>query len=57
MLLLIAFTLAYITLVLLARERVRRFDPVLALDGALAGLAAAAVAAVLYSQRSSAARA
>src|SRR6202035_4057206 len=32
---------------LLARERVRRFDTVLALDGALAGLAAAAVAGVL----------
>lgn len=46
-LLFVAFSLAYTTLGLLARERVRRFDPVLALDGALAGLAAAAVAAVL----------
>jgi two-component system, cell cycle response regulator len=46
-LLFVAFSLAYITLGLLARERVRRFDPVLALDGVLAGLAAAAVAAVL----------
>ena len=46
-LLFVAFTFAYTTLVLLARERVRRFDTVLALDGALAGLAAAAVAAVL----------
>jgi two-component system cell cycle response regulator len=42
----IAFSLAYITLALLARERVRRFDPVLALDGALAGLAAAALASI-----------
>jgi diguanylate cyclase (GGDEF)-like protein/putative nucleotidyltransferase with HDIG domain len=46
-LLFVAFTLAYTTLGLLARERVRRFDTVLALDGALAGLAAAALAAVL----------
>jgi two-component system cell cycle response regulator len=46
-LLFIGFTLAYATLALLARERVRQFDPVLALDGVLAGLAAAAVAAVL----------
>jgi len=46
-LLFIAFSLAYATLALLARERVRHFDPVLALDGVLAGLAAAAVAAVL----------
>ncbi len=45
-LLFIAFAFAYVTLVLLARERVRRFDMVLALDGLLAGLAAAAVAAV-----------
>jgi two-component system cell cycle response regulator len=43
----VGFTLAYVTLGLLARERVRRFDPVLALDGILAGLAAAALAAVL----------
>src|SRR4029077_12294526 len=40
-----AFSLAYTTLALLARERVRRFDTVLALDGVLAGLAAAAAAA------------
>jgi diguanylate cyclase (GGDEF)-like protein len=46
-LLFVAFSLAYTTLGLLAHERVRRFDPVLALDGALAGLAAAAVAALL----------
>ena len=43
----VAFSLAYTTLGLLARERVRRFDAVLALDGVLTGLAAAAVAAVL----------
>jgi diguanylate cyclase (GGDEF)-like protein/putative nucleotidyltransferase with HDIG domain len=43
----VAFTLAYTTLALLARDRVRSFDPVLALDGALAGLAAAALAALL----------
>ncbi len=43
----IAFALAYTTLVLLARERVRRFDVVLALDGLLAGLAAGAAAALL----------
>jgi two-component system cell cycle response regulator len=46
-LLFVAFTLAYATLGLLARERVRRFDPVLALDGVLTGLAAAAVGALL----------
>ena len=46
-LLFLSFGLAYLTLVLLARERVRRFDAVLALDGLLAGLAAAATAAVL----------
>ena len=46
-LLFVAFSLAYTTLGLLARARVRRFDTVLALDGALAGLAAAAVAAIL----------
>jgi two-component system, cell cycle response regulator len=46
-LLFVAFSLAYTTLGLLARERVRHFDPVLALDGLLAGLAAAAVAALL----------
>jgi diguanylate cyclase (GGDEF)-like protein len=45
-LLFVAFALAYCTLGLLARERVRRFDPVLALDGILAGLTAAAVAAL-----------
>ncbi len=45
-LLFVAFTLAYTTLGLLARERVRRFDAVLALDGVLAGLAVASVAAV-----------
>jgi diguanylate cyclase (GGDEF)-like protein len=43
----LAFALAYTTLALLARERIRRFDPVLALDGLLAGLAAAAVGALL----------
>jgi diguanylate cyclase (GGDEF)-like protein len=43
----VGFSLAYTTLGLLARERVRRFDAVLALDGVLAGLAAAALAAVL----------
>ena len=41
-----AFAFAYATLVLLARERVQRFDAVLALDGAIAGLTAAAVLAV-----------
>ncbi|UUY05753.1 hypothetical protein LRS13_09595 [Svornostia abyssi] len=41
-----AFACAYGTLVLLARERIQRFDPILALDGALAGLTAAAVVAV-----------
>lgn len=41
-----AFAFAYATLVLLARERVQRFDAVLALDGAIAGLTAAAVVAV-----------
>lgn len=41
-----AFACAYGTLVLLAHERIQRFDPVLALDGALAGLTAAAVVAV-----------
>jgi diguanylate cyclase (GGDEF)-like protein len=46
-LLFVGFSLAYTTLGLLARERVHRFDPVLALDGALAGLAGAAVAALL----------
>jgi len=45
-LLFLAFSLAYTTLGLLARERVRRFDAVLALDGVLAGLAVASVAAV-----------
>src|SRR5947209_6714710 len=47
LLLFIGFSLAYATLGLLARERVLRFDLVLALDGLLAGLAAAAVAAVV----------
>lgn len=46
LLLAVAFACAYGTLVLLARERIQRFDPVLALDGALAGLTAAAVVAV-----------
>ena len=46
-LLFLAFAFAYTTLVLLARERVRHFDTVVALDGLLAGLAAAAVAAVV----------
>jgi two-component system, cell cycle response regulator len=41
------FSLAYTTLGLLARERVRHFDMVLALDGFIAGLASAAVAALL----------
>lgn len=41
-----AFAFAYATLVLLARERVQRFDAVLALDGAIAGFTAAAVLAV-----------
>lgn len=41
-----AFACAYGTLVLLARERIQRFDAVLALDGAIAGLTAAAVVAV-----------
>jgi diguanylate cyclase (GGDEF)-like protein len=41
-----SFICAYATLILLARERIQRFDPVLALDGALAGLTAAAVVAV-----------
>jgi two-component system, cell cycle response regulator len=47
LLLFIGFSLAYTTLGLLARERVRRSDMVLALDGLIAGLAAAAVAALL----------
>ncbi len=47
LLLFIAFSLAYATLGLLARERVRHFDAVLALDGLLTGLAAAAIAALL----------
>ena len=55
-LLFVAFSLAYVTLGLLARERVRQFDPVLALDGVLAGLAAAAVAAVLLFPRATPAR-
>jgi two-component system, cell cycle response regulator len=46
-LLFIGFSLAYATLGLLARERVRHFDPILALDGLLTGLAAAALAALL----------
>jgi len=46
-LLFVAFAFAYTTLVLLARERVRHFDTVVVLDGLLAGLAAAAVAAVV----------
>ena len=46
-LLFLAFTLAYVTLGLLARERVRSFDTVLALDGVLTALAAASVAAIL----------
>ena len=56
LLLLIAFTLAYSTLALLARERVLSFDPVLALDGAIAGLTAAALAAVLLFPRLGSAR-
>jgi diguanylate cyclase (GGDEF)-like protein len=43
----VGFGLAYTTLGLLARERVRRFDVVLALDGLLTGLTAAALAALL----------
>ncbi len=46
-LLFVGFMFAYATLVLLARERVRRFDVVLFLDGLLSGLAAASVAALL----------
>ncbi len=46
-LLFVAFTLAYVTLALLARERVRRLDAVLALDGVLTALATASVAAIL----------
>ena len=47
LLLFVGFCFAYSTLVLLARARVRQFDPVLALDGLLTGLAAASVAALL----------
>jgi two-component system cell cycle response regulator len=47
LLLFVGFCFAYTTLGLLARERVRHFDPVLALDGLLTGLAAASVAALL----------
>jgi two-component system cell cycle response regulator len=43
----VGFSLAYVTLALLARERVRTFDVVLAMDGLLAGLAAASLAALL----------
>ena len=43
----LAFSLAYTTLFMLARERVPRFDPILGMDGLLAGLAAAALAATL----------
>jgi two-component system cell cycle response regulator len=46
-LLFVAFSLAYTTLILLAAERVRRFDVVLALDGVLAGLATASLASIL----------
>jgi two-component system, cell cycle response regulator len=46
-LLAVGFTLAYATLVLLARARVRRFDAILALDGAVMALAATAVASLL----------
>ena len=42
-----AFCFAYCTVGLLARERVRRFDPVLALDGIIAGMTAAALTAIL----------
>ena len=45
-LLAVAFTLAYSTLVLLARARVRRLDAVLTLDGAVAALATTAVASL-----------
>ncbi len=45
-LLAVAFTCAYTTLVLLARARVKRFDSVLALDGAVAALSTTAVAAL-----------
>jgi diguanylate cyclase (GGDEF)-like protein len=44
-LLFVGFLIAYVDLVLLARNRVRRLDPVLALDGLIAGLACAALAA------------
>jgi two-component system, cell cycle response regulator len=54
LLLAIAFTCAYTTLVLLARSRVKRFDAVLALDGAVAALAMTAVAALfLFPDRTS----
>ena len=46
-LLAIAFTLAYLTLVLLARARVRRFDTVQVLDGAVAAFSTTAVASLL----------
>ena len=45
--LLIGFFLAYATLILLARARVRRLDPLLALDGMIAGAGGASVAAAL----------
>jgi diguanylate cyclase (GGDEF)-like protein len=48
--LLVGFLLAYTTLVLLARARVRRFDPLLALDGMIAGTGGASVAAALIFQ-------
>ena len=48
--LLVGFVLAYTTLILLARARVRRFDPLLALDGMIAGAGGASVAAALIFQ-------
>jgi len=48
--LLVGFLLAYTTLILLARARVRRFDPLLALDGMIAGAGGASVAAALIFQ-------
>ncbi|MFL5820793.1 MAG: HD domain-containing phosphohydrolase [Solirubrobacteraceae bacterium] len=48
--LLVGFSLAYTTLILLARARVRRFDPLLALDGMIAGAGGASVAAALIFQ-------
>jgi hypothetical protein len=48
--LLVGFVLAYTTLILLARARVRRVDPLLALDGMIAGAGGASVTAALIVQ-------